>query len=171
MAKQIKIGQDARDVIKRTTEKIVDVVASTLGPRGQNVALQRPNLWAEITNDGATISKSISLKDQFENTVMSILNEASQQTNKVGDGTTSTLVIARSIIVNGLKLIAAGANPMSLKRGINKAVDTLVDAINEKAIKVEENDQILKVATIAANNDPDTLAQQRKKRKKMMATQ
>lgn len=155
MAKQIKIGQDARDVIKRTTEKIVDVVASTLGPRGQNVALQRPNLWAEITNDGATISKSISLKDQFENTVMSILNEASQQTNKVGDGTTSTLVIARSIIVNGLKLIAAGANPMSLKRGINKAVDTLVDAINEKAIKVEENDQILKVATIAANNDPD----------------
>jgi len=155
MAKQIIIGQDARDVIKRTTDKVVDVIASTLGPRGQNVALQRQNLWAEITNDGATISKNISLRDQFENTVVSILNEASQQTNKVGDGTTSTLVIARSIISKGLKLIAAGANPMALKRGINKAVDILVDEINNRAIQVESDEQIKKVATIAANNDPD----------------
>ena len=155
MPKQIKSNELATETIKSVTEKFCDVIASTLGPKGSFVSLQSDGVGlTTTTNDGATIAKSISLQDQTENAIVSILNEGSQKSNtKVGDGTTSTLVIARSIILEGLKYKAAGANAVSLKTGIDKAVSKIVDKINSMSIPVKDDAEVKKVATISANGD------------------
>lgn len=153
MPKQIKTKQQAYDVIKSTVEEIAGVVGSTLGPRGSFVSLTKENQLCTTTNDGATIAKNISFADGYKNAVAQILNSGCEASNKVGDGTTSTLVMAKSMVINGLKYKAASASAISMTRGIDKAVAKVVEKIDSMSTPVKSEEAIRKVATISANND------------------
>ena len=134
MAKIIKYGEDARKYLLEGVNKLADTVKVTLGPKGRNVVLDKSFGSPLITNDGVTIAKEIELEDKFENMGARLVKEVSTKTNDVaGDGTTTATVLAQSMIKEGVKNVAAGADPMSIKRGIDKAVETAVEELKEIA--------------------------------------
>ena len=154
-SKLLKFGEDARRGLEAGVDKLADAVAITLGPKGQNVVLDKKWGAPTITNDGVTIAKEIELDDPWENMGAQLTKEVATKTNDVaGDGTTTATVLARAMVKNGLKNVAAGANPMALKRGIEKAVDAAVDAIKAQAKDIETKDEIAQVASISAG-DPE----------------
>jgi chaperonin GroEL len=154
MAKQLKFNEDARRALLSGVEKMSNAVKVTLGPKGRNVVLDKKFGAPTVTNDGVTIAKEIELEDPFENMGAQLLKEVATKTNDVaGDGTTTATVLAYSIIKEGLKSVAAGINPMGLKRGITRAVDIAVEDIKKKAKEVSDKETISQVAAISANND------------------
>ncbi|MFZ3172035.1 MAG: chaperonin GroEL [Carboxydocellales bacterium] len=155
MAKQIIFGEDARRALERGVNSLAEAVRVTLGPKGRNVVLDKKFGSPLITNDGVTIAREIELKDAFENMGAQLVKEVATKTNDVaGDGTTTATVLAQAIIREGMKNVAAGANPMSLKRGIEKAVIVAVQAISSQAKSIESKDAIAQVASISAS-DPE----------------
>ena len=153
MAKKILYSTDARDALKNGVDAVANAVKVTLGPRGRNVVLDKKFGAPSVTNDGVTIAKEIELSDPFENMGAQLVKEVSTKTNDVaGDGTTTATVLAQALVGEGIKNVTAGANPMSLKRGMQKACDLVVAEIDKKAAPVKD-DQIAKVASISANND------------------
>ena len=156
MAKQIKFDIDARDRLKAGVDILANAVKVTLGPRGRNVILDKKFGSPTITNDGVTIAKEIDLKDPWENMGAQMVKEVATRTQDVaGDGTTTATILAQSIITEGLRNVTAGANPMSLKRGIHKAVECAVDFIQKRSKQVRKREEIASVATISSNNDSE----------------
>src|SRR6184192_3677429 len=150
-AKELKFDEDARRALEAGVNKLADAVAITLGPKGQNVVLDKKWGAPTITNDGVTIAKEIELDDPWENMGAQLTKEVATKTNDVaGDGTTTATVLARAMVKGGMKNVAAGANPMALKRGIEKAVDAVVKSIAGQAKDVESKDEIAQVASISA---------------------
>jgi chaperonin GroEL len=153
-AKQLKYDQEARQLILAGVEKLSRAVKATLGPRGRNVILDKKFGSPTITKDGVTVAKEIELQDPFENMGAQMVREVASKTSDVaGDGTTTATVLAESIYREGLKNVTAGANPMSLKRGIDAAVDKIVDTLKKNSKNVKDNHEIAQVATISANGD------------------
>jgi chaperonin GroEL len=153
MAKQLVFSEEARRKLKTGIDVVVESVATTLGPKGRNVALDRKFGSPTITHDGVTVAKEIELEDPFENMGAQLLKEAATKTNDIaGDGTTTSTVLAHAIVTGGLKNLAAGANPMLLKRGIEAAAKAVSDAIIEKAIDITTKAEIGNVATISAQD-------------------
>jgi chaperonin GroEL len=150
-SKLLKFGEDARRGLEAGVDKLADAVAITLGPKGQNVVLDKKWGAPTITNDGVTIAKEIELDDPWENMGAQLTKEVATKTNDVaGDGTTTATVLARAMVKGGMKNVAAGANPMALKRGIEKAVESAVESIKNEAKEVESKDEIAQVASISA---------------------
>ena len=154
MAKEIKFNEDSRKALVKGVDQLADTVKITLGPKGRNVVLDKKFGAPLITNDGVTIAKEIEFEDRFENMGAQLVKEVATKTNDVaGDGTTTATLLAQAIIREGLKNIAAGANPMILKKGIQKAVDATVESIHEGSQKVRGKDDIARVASVSANDD------------------
>ncbi|RKJ45328.1 chaperonin GroEL [bacterium 1XD8-76] len=154
MAKEIKYGADARKSLEAGVNKLADTVRVTLGPKGRNVVLDKSYGAPLITNDGVTIAKEIELEDAFENMGAQLVKEVATKTNDVaGDGTTTATVLAQAMISAGMKNLAAGANPMILRKGMKKATECAVDAIKDMSAKVTGRDQIAKVAAISASDE------------------
>jgi len=150
-SKLLKFGEEARRGLEAGVDKLADAVAITLGPKGQNVVLDKKWGAPTITNDGVTIAKDIELDDPWENMGAQLTKEVATKTNDVaGDGTTTATVLARAMVKGGMKNVAAGANPMALKRGIEKAVEAAVEAIKNQAKDVESKDEVAQVASISA---------------------
>ncbi len=155
-AKDVKFSQDAREKMLRGVDILANAVKVTLGPKGRNVVLEKSFGAPRITKDGVTVAKDIELEDKFENMGAQMGREvASKTADEAGDGTTSATVLAQAIVKEGAKSVAAGSNPMDLKRGIDLAVGKVVEALREKAKKVTSNDEIAQVGTISANGDAD----------------
>ena len=153
MANQIIYGEDARKALEKGIDQLADTVKITLGPKGRNVVLDKKFGSPLITNDGVTIAKEIELKDPFENMGAQLVKEVATKTNDAaGDGTTTATVLAQALVHEGMKNVAAGANPMDLKRGMKKAVDAAVEAIKANSQKVSGSADIAKVATISASD-------------------
>jgi len=153
MAKQIAYGEEARKALQRGVDKLADTVKVTLGPKGRNVVLERKYGSPLITNDGVTIAKEIELEDNLENMGAQLVKEVATKTNDVaGDGTTTATLLAQAIVREGMKNVAAGANPMDLKRGIAKAVETAVSAIKAGSVEVKGSADIARVGTISAGD-------------------
>ena len=153
MAKIIKFGEDARKSLLEGVNKLADTVKVTLGPKGRNVVLDKSFGSPLITNDGVTIAKEIELEDKFENMGARLVKEVSTKTNDVaGDGTTTATVLAQIMIKEGVKNVAAGADPMSIKRGIDKAVEVAIEGLKEISSQVNGKEDIARVASISANN-------------------
>ncbi len=155
MAKEIVFEIDARDRLKKGVDALANAVKATLGPKGRNVVIDKKFGAPQITKDGVTVAKEIELADAVENMGAQMVKEVASKTNDIaGDGTTTATVLAQAIISTGLKNVAAGANPMDLKRGIDKAVSTVVTELEKLSQEVgSDNDKIKQVATISANND------------------
>jgi chaperonin GroEL len=154
MAKDIKFGEEARRALESGVNQLADTVKITLGPKGRNVVLDKKFGSPLITNDGVTIAKEIELEDRFENMGAQLVKEVATKTNDVaGDGTTTATLLAQAIIREGLKNVAAGANPMILKKGLAAAVDAAVQAIKENSRKIKGKEDIARVAAISANDD------------------
>lgn len=154
MAKEIKFGEEARRALESGVNQLADTVKITLGPKGRNVVLDKKFGSPLITNDGVTIAKEIELEDKFENMGAQLVKEVATKTNDVaGDGTTTATLLAQAIIREGLKNVAAGANPMILKKGIAKAVEAAVEAIKDGSRKIKGREDIARVASISANDD------------------
>lgn len=154
MAKQIIYGEEARRAIERGVNKLADTVKITLGPKGRNVVLEKKYGSPQIVNDGVTIAKEIEVEDPFENMGAQLVREVASKTNDVaGDGTTTATVLAQAIIREGLKNVAAGANPMLLKKGIQRAVDAAVEALKKLSKPIESKEAIAQVASISAGDE------------------
>ena len=155
-AKDVKFGGDARDKLLRGVEILNDAVKVTLGPKGRNVVIDKSFGAPRSTKDGVTVAKEIELADKFENMGAQMVREVAQKTNdKAGDGTTTATVLAAAIVREGAKSVAAGMNPMDLKRGIQKAVESVVADLKKRSKKVKSNDEIGQVGTISANGDTE----------------
>ncbi|MCW1971146.1 MAG: chaperonin GroEL [Anaerolineae bacterium] len=153
MAKQIIFTEEARAKLKRGVDILAQSVATTLGPKGRNVALDKKYGAPTVTHDGVTVAKEVELADPFENMGAQLLKEAATKTNDIaGDGTTTATVLAQIIVHEGLKNVAAGANPMLIKQGIEKGVDAVVANLKTMAVSVDQKDQIAQVATISAQD-------------------
>src|SRR6059058_1369114 len=153
MAKQIVHGEDSRQAILRGVNVLADAVKVTLGPKGRNVVIEKKFGSPTITKDGVTVAKEIELEDKLENTGAQMVREVASKTSDVaGDGTTTATVLAQAIFREGVKTVAAGANPMALKRGIDKAVEKAVEEI-KRLSKPVKGDSIAQVGTISANGD------------------
>ena len=157
MAKDIKFDMDARDLLKKGVDQLANAVKVTLGPKGRNVVIEKKFGAPQITKDGVTVAKEIELEDKFENTGAQLVKSVASKTgDDAGDGTTTATILTQAIVTEGLKNVTAGANPMDLKRGIDKAVKAVVEYIQNNAEKVDDNyDKIEQVATVSANNDPE----------------
>jgi chaperonin GroEL len=156
MAKSITYNEDARRALERGFDMLAEAVGVTLGPKGRNVVLEKKFGAPQIINDGVTIAKEIELEDHIENTAVSLLRQAASKTNDAaGDGTTTATVLAHAMVKEGLRNVAAGANAISLKRGIDKAAAYLVDEIAKQARPVEDSNAITQVGTISAGNDEE----------------
>jgi chaperonin GroEL len=156
MAKQIIFDEQARRALERGIDALANTVKVTLGPKGRNVVLEKKFGVPQIVNDGVTIAKEIELEDPLENAGAQLIREVASKTNDVaGDGTTTATVLAQALVKEGLKNVAAGSNPMSLKRGIDKAVAFVVEELKKVAKPVEDNKTIAKVAAISAGNDEE----------------
>src|SRR5438552_7810075 len=152
--KELKFSEDARRSLERGVNILADAVKVTLGPKGRYVVLDKKFGAPTITNDGVTIAREIEVEDVFENQGAQLVREVATATNDVaGDGTTTATVLAQAIVRQGLKNVAAGANPLGLKRGIEQAVDQVVENIGKQAKEVSGKDQIARVATISAGDD------------------
>src|SRR5919206_1433198 len=152
--KELKFNEDARRALEAGVNKVADAVKVTLGPTGRYVVLDKKFGAPTITNDGVTIAREIDVEDVFENQGAQLVREVATATNDVaGDGTTTATVLAQAIVREGLKNVAAGANPMALKRGIEKAVDQVVDSISDQSTEIAGKDQIARVAAISAADD------------------
>jgi len=150
-AKLLRFGEEARRSLEAGVDKLADAVAITLGPKGQNVVLDKKWGAPTITNDGVTIAKEIELEDPWENMGAQLTKEVATKTNDVaGDGTTTATVLARAMVKGGMKNVAAGANPMALKRGIEKAVEAAVEAIKSESKEIESKEEIAQIAAISA---------------------
>ena len=155
MAKQIYYKEQAREALKRGVDKIANAVKVTLGPKGRNVVLDKGFGSPTITKDGVTVAKEIELKDKFENVGAELIKEVASKTNDVaGDGTTTATVLAQAVVAEGFSAVNSGANPMVLKKGMDKAVDWVIDYLNKKKKSVSSHEKIKEVASIAAN-DPE----------------
>src|SRR5918997_3507231 len=155
-AKEVKFALDARDKMLRGVDILADAVRVTLGPKGRNVVLEKSFGVSRITKDGVTVAKEIELADKFENMGAQMVREdASKQNDHAGDGTTTATVLAQAIVKEGAKAVAAGMNPMDLKRGIDMAVEAVVADLRKNAKKVTSNDEIAQVGTISANGDAE----------------
>jgi len=156
MSKQIKFSEDARHAILRGVDKLANAVRVTLGPKGRNVVIDKKFGSPTVTKDGVTVAKEIELEDPYENMGAQMVREVASKTSDVaGDGTTTATVLAQAIYREGLKYVTAGSNPMSLKRGIDMAVEAAVAAIQEQSIATREKGKIAQVATISANGDKE----------------
>ncbi len=157
MAKEIKYNVEARDLLKNGVDKLANAVKVTLGPKGRNVVIEKKFGAPQITKDGVTVAKEVELDDKFENTGAQLVKSVASKTgDDAGDGTTTATILTQAIVAEGLKNVTAGANPMDLKRGIDKAVNAVVKYIKENAEVVGDNyDKIEQVATVSANNDPE----------------
>jgi chaperonin GroEL len=156
MAKQLLYDEESRRTLLKGVDQLANAVKVTLGPKGRNVVLDKKFGAPTITNDGVTIAKEIELEDPFENMGAQLVKEVATKTNDVaGDGTTSATLLAQNIIKAGMKNVTAGANPMAIKRGIEKAVKTCVDEIKKISKKIETAEEIANIAAISANNDPE----------------
>ena len=154
MAKEITFDTTARDKIKKGVDKLADAVKVTLGPKGRNVILDKKFGAPTVTKDGVSVAKEIELKDAIENMGAQLVKEvASKTADAAGDGTTTATVLAQSIYAHGIKNVAAGANPMDLKRGIDKAVDAVVEHLKKQSKKIKDSSEIAQVATISSNSD------------------
>ncbi len=154
MANEINFGGEAREELEKGVNLLADTVKVTLGPKGRNVVLEKSYGAPTITNDGVTIAKEIELKDNFENMGAQLIREVASKTNHVaGDGTTTATVLAQSMINEGMKNLAAGANPIVMRKGMKKATDAAVDSIVKMSKRVSEKDQIANVASISASSD------------------
>ena len=154
MAKQIIYGEEARKALQAGIDKLADTVKITLGPKGRNVVLDKKFGAPLITNDGVTIAKEIDLEDPFENMGAQLVKEVSTKTNDAaGDGTTTATLLAQAIVREGMKNVAAGANPMVVKNGIEKAVDAAVKEIAKTSQKVKNSDDIARVATVSSSSE------------------
>ena len=157
MAKDIKFNTDARDLLKQGVDQLANAVKVTLGPKGRNVVIEKKFGAPQITKDGVTVAKEVELEDKFENTGAQLVKSVASKTgDDAGDGTTTATILTQAIVNEGLKNVTAGANPMDLKRGIDKAVAKVVEHIKANAEVVGDNyDKIEQVATVSANNDPE----------------
>ena len=154
MAKQILYSEEARKKLLTGVEKLTRAVATTLGPRGRNVALDKKWGAPSVVHDGVSVAKEIELEDPFENMGAALVKEASSKTNDdAGDGTTTATVLAFAIASLGLKNITAGTNPMILKKGLEKGLEVVLESLKKTAKPVKGNEDITQVATISANND------------------
>ncbi|HEX2814896.1 MAG TPA: chaperonin GroEL, partial [Phenylobacterium sp.] len=153
-AKDVFFASDARDRMLRGVNILANAVKVTLGPKGRNVIIEKSFGAPRSTKDGVTVAKEIELSDRFENLGAQLIREVASKTNdKAGDGTTTATVLAQAIVVEGLKSVAAGMNPMDLKRGVDKAVAKVVEEIKNSSRKVTTNEEIAQVGTISANGD------------------
>ena len=157
MAKEIKFDSDARELLKSGVDQLANAVKVTLGPKGRNVVIGKKFGAPQITKDGVTVAKEVELEDNFENAGAQLVKSVASKTgDDAGDGTTTATILTQAIVTEGLKNVTAGANPMDLKRGIDKAVVKVVDHIKDSAEVVGDNyDKIEQVATVSANNDPE----------------
>ena len=157
MTKDIKYNIEARDLLKNGVDKLANAVKVTLGPKGRNVVIEKKFGAPQITKDGVTVAKEVELEDKFENTGAQLVKSVASKTgDDAGDGTTTATILTQAIVTEGLKNVTAGANPMDLKRGIDKAVAAVVAYIKDNAEVVGDNyDKIEQVATVSANNDPE----------------
>ncbi len=157
MAKEIKFDVDARELLKQGVDQLANAVKVTLGPKGRNVVIEKKFGAPQITKDGVTVAKEIELEDKFQNTGAQLVKSVASKTgDDAGDGTTTATILTQAIVTEGLKNVTAGANPLDLKRGIDKAVNAVVDYIKDNAEIVNDNyDKIEQVATVSANNDPE----------------
>ena len=154
MAKELKYGDEAREALRIGVDKLADTVRVTLGPKGRNVVLDKTYGSPVITNDGVTIAKEIELEDSFENMGAQLIREVASKTNDVaGDGTTTATVLAQAMVHEGMKNLAAGANPIVLRKGMQKATDAVVEEIRKMSQKVKGKEQIAKVAAVSSGND------------------
>ena len=157
MAKDIKYNMDARDLLKNGVDQLANAVKVTLGPKGRNVVIEKKFGAPQITKDGVTVAKEVELENKFENTGAQLVKSVASKTgDDAGDGTTTATILTQAIVTEGLKNVTAGANPMDLKRGIDKAVAAVVAFIKDHAEQVDDNyDKIEQVATVSANNDAE----------------
>lgn len=154
MAKELRFSEDARKSLEKGVNKLADAVKVTLGPKGRNVILQKSFGAPLITNDGVTIAKEIELEDVYENMGAELVKEVATKTNDIaGDGTTTATVLAQAITREGLKNVAAGSNPILLRKGIQKAVDIAVENIKSNSKKIENKESISQVASISAGDE------------------
>jgi len=155
-AKQLRFGSDARDEMLKGVIILADAVAVTLGPKGRNVVIEKSFGSPRITKDGVSVAKEVKLKNPFQDMGAQMLREVASKTNDMaGDGTTTATVLARAIVVEGVKSVAAGMNPMDLKRGIDLAVSAVVKDLQSRSKKISTNQEIAQVGTISANGEAD----------------
>src|SRR6201998_2905697 len=155
-AKEIKFSVDARDRMLHGIDILTNAVRVTLGPKGRNVVLDKSFGAPRITKDGVTVAKEIELSDKFENMGAQMVREVASKTSTVaGDGTTTATILAHAMVREGIKAVAAGMNPMDLKRGLDMAVEAVVKDIEKRSKKVSTNDEIAQVGTISANGDAE----------------
>ena len=157
MANEIKYDVDARELLRKGADALADAVKVTLGPKGRNVVIDKKFGAPRITKDGVSVAKEIELDNAFENAGAQLVKSVASKTgDDAGDGTTTATVLTQAILSEGMKNVAAGANPLDLKRGIDKAVAKVVESLREQSEKVDDNyDKIQQVATISANNDEE----------------
>src|SRR5438874_9064832 len=155
-AKQIAFDQEAREAMRRGVAKLAKAVKVTLGPKGGNVILQKSFGSPTDTKDGGTVAKEIELEDKYENMGARMVREVASKTSDVaGDGTTTATVLAEAIFVEGLRAVVSGVNPMLMKRGIEKAVDDIVEKLKKMSVEVKKKEQPQAVASVASNNDEE----------------
>ncbi len=155
-AKDLKFNQDARERLLRGVDVLANAVRVTLGPKGRNVVIEKSFGAPRITKDGVSVAKEIELSDKFENMGAQMLREvASRTSDEAGDGTTTATVLAQSIVREGLKSVAAGMNPMDLKRGIDLAVAAVIEDVKKRSKAVKSNEEIAQVGTISANGESE----------------
>src|ERR1700688_2650281 len=155
-AKELRFDVDARAALKRGVDQLAEAVKVTLGPKGRNVVIDKKFGAPTITKDGVTVAKEIELEDPIENMGAQMVKEVATKTSDLaGDGTTTATVLAQAIFREGLKSVTAGVNPMSLKRGIDKPVETVVEELKKLSVPTADRREIAQVGTISANNDPE----------------
>src|SRR6056300_270342 len=155
-AKEVKFSADARDRMLKGVNVLADAVKVTLGPKGRNVVIDKSFGAPRITKDGVTVAKDIELKDKFENMGAQMVREVASKANDVaGDGTTTATVLAQAIVKEGSKAVAAGLNPMDLKRGIDMAVEAVVASLESQSNKITTSEEVAQVGTLSANGESD----------------
>ena len=155
-AKELRFSEDARSAILNGVNTLANAVKVTLGPKGRNVVIEKSFGAPNVTKDGVTVAKEIELSDKFENMGAQMVREVASKTNDdAGDGTTTATVLAQAIYREGAKIVAAGHNPMELKRGIDKAVEAVIAELKKISKPIKDQKEVAQVGTISANNDPD----------------
>src|SRR6201995_2744201 len=156
MSKELRFSEDARNAILRGVNVLANAVKVTLGPKGRNVVIEKSFGSPMITKDGVTVAKEIELENKFENMGAQMVKEVASKTNDdAGDGTTSATILAQAIFREGAKIVTAGHNPMEIKRGVDKAVEAVVEELKKISKPIKDQKEVAQVGTISANNDPE----------------